>query len=445
MAPLRICRPLRALLARRTEIESLVDFGHAPIFEDADTFPCVIALRKLPGSERPSPGHRLSVTVFPRSEPEVADVAEHVARHRYAVPQARLGGSAWSLEPEIAENLLGKIKDAGAALSEYAGAKPHYGIKTGCNEAFIVDESTRDRLVEEDPACAALLKPLLRGQDMGRWRPASSGLWMIYVPWDLRIERFPAILGHLQRFRSALEGRAEVRAARFPWYALSRYASDYAGLFPSEKIVYQVIQFHPAYGLDDEGLFLNDKGFFIPTSDPWLLAVLNSPLMWWHNWRYLGHMKDEALNPAGVKMEQLPIAAPDDEARRVAEDDVRRLVAFVKEDSEARSCVLEALRTRMGIETPGQKIEAFEALSRDGFLAEVGKRRPKAAGRIEPADLEYLREIHDAHAAPIRERRARARAMERRLADLVNRAYGLTPEEVELLWATAPPRMPVGR
>ncbi|MBP1467706.1 hypothetical protein EYB53_018470 [Candidatus Chloroploca sp. M-50] len=34
---------------------------------------------------------------------------------------------------------------------------------------------------------------------------------------------------------------------------------------------------------------------------------------------------------------------------------------------------------------------------------------------------------------------------ERRLAELVNAAYGLTPEDVELLWATAPPRMPVGR
>jgi len=35
--------------------------------------------------------------------------------------------------------------------------------------------------------------------------------------------------------------------------------------------------------------------------------------------------------------------------------------------------------------------------------------------------------------------------LERRLADLVNQAYGLTPEEIDLLWHTAPPRMPVGR
>jgi hypothetical protein len=29
------------------------------------------------------------------------------------------------------------------------------------------------------------------------------------------------------------------------------------------------------------------------------------------------------------------------------------------------------------------------------------------------------------------------------LSDLVNQAYGLTPAEIELMWKTAPPRMPI--
>jgi hypothetical protein len=45
-------------------------------------------------------------------------------------------------------------------------------------------------------------------------------------------------------------------------------------------------------------------------------------------------------------------------------------------------------------------------------------------------------------AMPVREERAEAAKLERRLSDLVNQAYGLTPEEVDLLWSTAPPRMP---
>ncbi len=436
--------PLRSLLARRTAIEHIVDFGHAPIFRGADAFPCIVTLRSLAGDEAPAPDHEIAVTAFPRSEVARAGPAAIATDRGYAVPQRRLGEGAWSLEPASVERLLRRIEGAGAPLSEFAKAKPCYGIKTGCNEAFVVDDATRRRLLAEDPSSVRALKPLLRGQDMGRWSPAASGLWMIYAPWDVAIEKLPAVHAHLRRHRSALEGRAEVRAGRFPWYALSRYAAGSVEAFSGEKIVYQVIQFRSAYGLDGEGRFLNDKGFFIPSADRWLLAVLNAPLMWWYTWRTLSHMKDEALNPSGVKMERLPIAAPDDEARSVAEAYVPRLVAFAKEDRAARSSVIEALRMRMGVDLPGHKLEAFDTLSRDDFVAEVGRRRPKGSGKLGPAHVKSLLKLHDAHAVPAQERRARALAMERHLTDLVNRAYGLTAEDVELLWATAPPRMPVG-
>ena len=56
-----------------------------------------------------------------------------------------------------------------------------------------------------------------------------------------------------------------------------------------------------------------------------------------------------------------------------------------------------------------------------------------------------LREGYAEQGAPVQQRQAEALKLERRLADLVNQAYGLTPEEVDLLWRTAPPRMPVGQ
>jgi hypothetical protein len=33
--------------------------------------------------------------------------------------------------------------------------------------------------------------------------------------------------------------------------------------------------------------------------------------------------------------------------------------------------------------------------------------------------------------------------LERALIDLVNQAYGLTAAEIDLMWKTAPPRMPI--
>jgi hypothetical protein len=58
--------------------------------------------------------------------------------------------------------------------------------------------------------------------------------------------------------------------------------------------------------------------------------------------------------------------------------------------------------------------------------------------------LKHLREEHAKTITPAREKAAEALQLERQLGDLVNEAYGLTPEEVALMWKTASPRMPFG-
>lgn len=52
-------------------------------------------------------------------------------------------------------------------------------------------------------------------------------------------------------------------------------------------------------------------------------------------------------------------------------------------------------------------------------------------------NLKELRAGYADLATPIREGRTEAAQLEKRLSDLVNQAYGLTPEEVDLLWSTA--------
>ena len=434
--------PLRLMLARQTWIETLVDFGHAPIFPDADVFPCIIALKK-PDSEAAIPqDHTINVTSFPRALLNEITIPEYVASHHYEVPQGRLNGSAWSLEPTAVNALMNKVRERGTELTTFVGAKPYRGIVTGFNDAFLVDTATKNNLVASDPGSLGLFHKYLRGQDIGRWAPEWHRLWMIHVPWDCPITEYPSVLRHMELHRAGLEARPEVQAKRFPWYAMSRYASDYWHLFAGPKIFYQVIQFYPAYALDRSGLVSNDKGFFIPSADTWLLAVLNSPLMWWHNWRYLTHMKDEALTPLGVKMERLPIAVPTDEARVEAERIVPRLVHFVNENNETRAAVLDSLRMQFGVETPGRMLEDFAGLTSDAFLTEVLKRRPKSAGKLKASDMKALRGTYDEEALPIQTRLREARELEKRLTELVNDAYGLTLEEIELMWSTAPPRMP---
>jgi len=279
--------------------------------------------------------------------------------------------------------VAGETAANGVPLGEYAAIKPYYGIKTGCNEAFLVDQATKERLCREDPRSAHVLKKYLRGQDIARWAAEWAGLWMIYAPWDFSLGSYPAIQAHLESQRDLLEARAEVRQERFPWYALSRYASDYVELFQRPKIVYQEIQFHPAYGLDRTGYFLNNKGFLLESEDPWLVAALNSPAMWWHNWRYLVHLKDEALSPPATRSYTCPSRAKRPATGR---DDacVESIVDLTRTPRRQLPAVLDVLRIEYDVETPGQALGDFSNLGSDAFVLEVKKRGPRKARRSRP-------------------------------------------------------------
>jgi hypothetical protein len=164
--------------------------------------------------------------------------------------------------------------------------------------------------------------------------------------------------------------------------------------------------------------------------------------MWWHNWRYLPHMKDEALSPAGFLMESLPIAPPMPVIRAEAEELVPRLIEIMKLNQGAISEVLAWLKAEIHIDKPGNALSQFAGLDANAFIAEARKRRPKGKGGLGPKDVKALQDVYRDYALPIQQRDAEAAKLERRLSDLVNQAYGLTPDEIALMWQTAPPRMP---
>ena len=91
---------------------------------------------------------------------------------------------------------------------------------------------------------------------------------------------------------------------------------------------------------------------------------------------------------------------------------------------------------------PSRKLRTPSDLDSDAFVAEVkrlrGKKNPLSVAALRSLRDEYTRTIE-----PARAQAAEALSLERQISDLVNEAYGLTPDEVALMWKTAPPRMPV--
>lgn len=443
--------PLRAYLSDHNLVREVVDFGHAPIFPDADVFPSILLLQKDHGSaETEDQSDSVAVVAVPRRALEGIDLGQFAANHRYAVSRGRLDRDAWSIEPETVERLLDKVRRVGIPLRAFTGTKPYYGVKTGLNDAFLVDDQTRQRLLQSDPASDELLKPYLRGQDVKRWTPDWQGLWMVFTRRGVRIDNYPAIKHHLERFRDRLEPRPPGwggswtgrKAGSYKWYEIQD-AVDYWPLFDKPKILFADIAWRSEFAFDRRGYVPNNTLYFIPSDSAWLAVVLNSSLLWAFFWRKATHGKDDALRLLGDFIERVPIAPPTDAILAQVEPTVERLSQINVQCQTTLGNLHQWLRVEFGIESVGQRLAGPTSLAEGEFIDEVRGRRARKLGRLTPAAIGELRSAYQSEVVPLQRLAVEAMRLEQRLDSLVCEAYSLAPEEIDALWQTAPPRMPV--
>ena len=190
--------------------------------------------------------------------------------------------SSWTILSSIEQSIKDKISSIGVPLKDW-NIHINYGIKTGLNEAFIIDSATRDALISADPKSAEIIRPILRGRDIKRYRYEFADLWLIctqtgnkecnIAPVD--IERYPTIKAYLNRYYSKLEKRLDKGIT--PYHLRScAYMDD----FSKQKIIWREISDTPKFTLDKNGSYSLSNKAFLMTGDSlyFLLGFLNSKL-----------------------------------------------------------------------------------------------------------------------------------------------------------------------
>ena len=140
------------------------------------------------------------------------------------------GEAPWSILSATGQSVMGKMQAQGTPL-RFWDVKINYGVKTGYNATFIIDESTRAKLVAADPKSAEIIKPVLRGRDIQRYRAKWANLWLIIAKFGSYRnlpEKYPAVYEHLlqqeQELRApgtvqVLEDKEIQRSYRLLWSA----------------------------------------------------------------------------------------------------------------------------------------------------------------------------------------------------------------------------------
>ena len=103
--------------------------------------------------------------------------------------------------------------------------------------------------------------------------------------------------------------------------------------------------------------------------------------------------------------------------------------------------ILDWLRLEFGVAKPGGALADLGALDADAFTSAVRHAVPMKR-KLTATEIAELKREHGKTIQPLRKARAEIFALETALSELVNAAYGLTPEDVDLMWKSAPLRMP---
>ena len=450
---------LRGYLRRVAQPLEVIDFGHSPIFPDADTFPCVL----LVGQAGPSPiaarattpeGEELVACQVPRNIwSSNMDLIAYVNTSHHLIPTSLLRDEGWSLENPRIQELLEKIRTTGIPLKEYCRGDMYRGPVSGFNEAFYIDADARKRLIEEDGRSEEIIRPLLRGRDVDRWTTRSSDLYIILARRGINIERYPAILRHLGQFRDRLDPKPDSwderngkwggrKAGDYKWYELQdSVAQELVDACNSEKLVWQDLAWFSEFALDRQQLLPNNTVHLAVTGDRNLLAVLNSPVMWWYMWRTAQHGKDEVLRLFADFVVTLPIPTFPASSETLVQELVQAVLQNEKRVQTFEAELAGEALSKFSTSEPSGKLTAWLPLTSE----EYSKRLLKLVGTKRPNSklVDDVVVFHQKHRNRQVELLTRQLELERNLAALVEAAYGLTPEERVLLRSTRPVRDPL--
>jgi len=271
-------RALRKFLLTK-QIEDIVEFGKLAVAQTGNSPLCILRV----SNKKPTKEFYVSkVEKF-----DFSSIDAYVNEHRHPQDQCMFTDDGWILDDKRIENLLKKLRSVGTPLKEYVMGAIFNGLTTGLNKAFVIDDRTRRKLIEEDPMSEELIKPFVTDKDFRRYQPPGSGKYIVLMQkswtntqsgdvknaWKWLKKNYPAIARHLEPYAESAEKRIEKGDY---WWELQAY--DYLSEFEKPKLIYSNFQKKATFTFDSQGFYSNGASGVIPKKDYYLLGILNSKL-----------------------------------------------------------------------------------------------------------------------------------------------------------------------
>ncbi|MBD2247049.1 Eco57I restriction-modification methylase domain-containing protein [Nostoc sp. FACHB-888] len=254
---------IRNFISKCATLKYLFDFDELQIFEDVNIHTSVYVLNKnsQQGDYR---------TYAFRNLPEISPLF-YGLQNAGLMPCENASVEGWSINYAETESLLKIICKNTTPLIYYAG-KILSGIKTGCKKAYFLSQTEAQQFLL-DQNSAQFLKPMLRPVGIKTWQAKWDGTYLILVRKGEIVPQNSKVMEHLLIYEKLLRNRTDTRGHP-TWYGLRE--CEYYHLFNKAKIIFPDISSECRFAIDLNGYLIPDGAFFIPSSDYFLLGLLNS-------------------------------------------------------------------------------------------------------------------------------------------------------------------------
>ena len=219
-----------------------------------------------------------------------------VQQERVMCDFTEAGSNSWVILSPIEQSIKKKIEAVGVPLKDW-DIQINYGIKTGCNEAFIISTKKKDEILancqsdEERQRTEELIRPILRGRDIKRYGYEWAKLWLIatFPSRHYDIEQYPAVKEYLLSFSiERLEQTGiihEINGKKFKsrkktnnkWFE-TQDSISYWDLFFQPHICWKAVGRNLTFSIVPSGTFLTAPASFISAGsrNDYILAYLCS-------------------------------------------------------------------------------------------------------------------------------------------------------------------------
>ncbi len=378
--------PLRSQLRTVTTVEKLIDLGDNRVFADApDVYSAIHVVR----NNRPPSDHVAEAAVFTRGE-GLKNFEEKIANKLFPLSIHDQLDSGWQLGDAAGRRVFAKLMARGRPLGEVVDGRMYYGIKTGLNEAFIIDIATRERLIREDPASAEIIKPIVRGEDLRPWYYEDEGRYLIVLkssgdyhwPWseagedaeEIFQHTYPSLHAHMKSLEERLRRRQD--KGRFWWELRS---CDYYDVFEGEKILWPDIAKLPRFSLSGAGVYAGNTAYLAPVVSDQVLGLLASRALWFTLTQLSQSFGERAGSQRYRLFTQFTSHLPIPDADTDQREAISALAMQIIEQAPTRYGLHQKTRRRIlsDLGVPGkklnQKLTAWWNLDFPAFRAEVKK------------------------------------------------------------------------